>query len=57
MTVDQNLSFQQNLQSAGVAVLLIIARTNRMKELGPLVPTILQALGALKPGTLVQVGA
>ena len=57
LTVDQNLSFQQNLQAAGVAVLVVIARTNRVKELRPLVPTILQALETLKPGTVVQVGA
>jgi len=38
-------------------VLVVIARTNRVKELRPLVPTILQALETLKPGTVVQVGA
>ena len=57
LTVDQNVSFQQNLQAAGVAVLVVIARTNRVKELRPLVPTILQALETLNPGTVVQVGA
>ena|SRR5207249_1509702 len=57
LTVDQNVSFQQNLQAAGVAVLVVIARTNRVKELRPLVSTILQALETLKPGTVVQVGA
>src|SRR6266545_4500371 len=50
LTVDQSLPFQQNLLSAGVAVLLIVARTNRVKELRPLVPAILEALGSLKPG-------
>ena len=57
LTVDQNLSFQQNLLSAGVAVLVIVARTNRVQELRPLVPAILQAWGTLKPGTVVEVGA
>jgi predicted nuclease of predicted toxin-antitoxin system len=57
LTVDQNLSFQQNLQSAGVAVVLVIARTNRLKELRPLVPAILAALAGLKRGGFVQVGA
>ena len=57
LTVDQNVSFQQNLQAAGVAVLVVIARTNRVKELRPLVSTILQALETLKPGTVMQVGA
>ena len=57
LTVDQNLSFQQNLQAAGVAVVLVIARTNRLKELRPLVPAILRALSGLKRGGFVQVGA
>ena len=57
LTVDQNLSFQQNLQAAGVAVVLVIARTNRIKELRPLVPAILAALGTLRRGAFVQVGA
>jgi hypothetical protein len=33
LTVDQNLEFQQNLRAAGVGVVLVIARTNRVKEL------------------------
>ena len=57
LTVDQNLFFQQNLQAAGVAVVLVIARTNRLKELRPLVPAILVALAGLKRGGFVQVGA
>ncbi len=57
LTVDQNLSFQQNLRSAGVAVLLVVARTNRLKELRPLVPAILAALATLTPGEYVEVGA
>jgi len=57
LTVDQNLSYQQNLQLAGVAVVLVIARTNRIKQLRPLVPAILQALETLNPGELVRVSA
>ncbi len=57
LTVDQNLFFQQNLQAAGVAVVLVVARTNRLKELRPLVPAILAALKELKQGGFVQVGA
>lgn len=35
VTVDQNLSFQQNVAAAGVAVVVVVARTNRFKEIRP----------------------
>jgi len=56
LTVDQNLPFQQNLRASGIAVVVVLALTNRVKELRPLVPQILEALGAAKPGALVKVG-
>jgi len=55
ITVDQNLPFQQNLRSSGIGVVLVVARTNRLKELRLLIPQILEALAAVKPGDLVRV--
>jgi hypothetical protein len=57
LTVDQNLQFQQNVAASGIAVVVAVARTNRLKELRPLVPAILTALQQVKPGQLVRVGA
>ena len=57
VTVDQNLQFQQNVAAAGVAVIVVMARTNRLKELRPLVPAILDALQRVKRGELIRVGA
>jgi len=57
LTVDQNLPFQQNLLASGISVLIMIARTNRRKDLQPLVPGVLAALQDLRPGQLVRVGA
>ena len=56
LTVDQSLPFQQNLRAFGIGVVLVVARTNRVKELRPLVPQILDALGRVKTGELVKVG-
>jgi hypothetical protein len=56
LTVDQNLEFQQNLRAAGVGVIVVVARTNRLKELRPLVPAILDAIASITPGALVKVG-
>jgi predicted nuclease of predicted toxin-antitoxin system len=50
VTVDRNLSFQQNLGSFPIAVIVLRARTNRLADLRPLVPRLLAALTAAKPG-------
>jgi hypothetical protein len=56
LTVDQNLEFQQNVRASGVGVVVLLARTNRIKELRPLVPQILEALARLTPGELIRIG-
>ncbi len=44
ITVDRNLTFQQNLPKFSIAVLILHAPTNRLLDLLPLVPKILDAL-------------
>jgi len=56
LTVDQNLEFQQNLRASGIGVVVVLARTNRVKELRPLVPQMLRALDSVMPGELIRVG-
>ena len=55
LTVDQNLQFQQNTSASGIAVIIIVARTNRLEELRPLVPRVLDALSRVLPGEIVRV--
>jgi hypothetical protein len=43
VTVDRNLSFQQDMVSFPIAVVVLHARTNRLADLRPLVPTPLSA--------------
>jgi hypothetical protein len=51
ITVDRNLPFQQNLVVLDLAVLVLVARSNRLADLQPLVPMILAAIpGAVKGG-------
>ena len=50
VTVDRNLSFQQNLAAFPIAVLVLRARTNRLADLRPLIPALLAALSTSKPG-------
>lgn len=56
LTADQNLRYQQNLRALPVAVAVLVAKTNRIQDLRPLIPALLEALATLPPRTLVQVG-
>ena len=56
VTVDRNLSFQQNLSAFKIAVVVLRAKTNRLADIRPLVPDLLAVLSGLKPGTSTSVG-
>jgi hypothetical protein len=56
VTKDRGIEFQQNLATVSIGVLLILAPSNRMMHLLPLMPAILEALPALKPGQLHRIG-
>lgn len=57
VTVDQNLRHQQNLQTAGVAVVVLVAATNRLADLLPLMASARAALATLKPGDVIEIDA
>jgi hypothetical protein len=44
VTVDRNLSFQQNLTPLPILVFVLHAKTNRLSDLRPLVPRLLAAI-------------
>ncbi|MGF1542360.1 MAG: hypothetical protein ACFCU5_18275 [Pleurocapsa sp.] len=54
---DQNLKYEQNLQQIGIAVIVMVARTNRLSDLLPLIPEVREVLFAIKPGELIEVGS
>ena len=56
ITVDRNLSFQQNLTKFNIAVLVLHAPSNRLADLRPLAPKILLALSTLKKGFAEHIG-
>lgn len=56
VTVDRNLSFQQNLGVLPIAVIVLRARTNRLADLRPLVPVLLAAVNSAQPGAAMFVG-
>ena len=57
ITVDRNLSFEQNLPKFNIAVVVLKARSNRLADLQPLVPKILEILPNLVKGKAVIVRA
>lgn len=53
VTVDRNLSFQQRLIDLDLAVVVLRATSNRLKDLLPLVPPLLKAIATAKPGHVI----
>jgi hypothetical protein len=57
ITMDRKLERQQNLAVLPFGVVLVVARSNRVQDLLPLIPDVLAALDRIQPGRLEQVGA
>ena len=57
VTVDRNLSFQQNLGSFAIAVVVLQAKTNRLPDLKPLAPRLLAAIESALPGAVKLIAA
>jgi len=47
LTVDAGIEYQQNLGQLALGVIALKARTNRIEDLRPLMPRVLQVLGTL----------
>jgi hypothetical protein len=55
ITTDRNLAFQQRLANFSIAIVILRARTNRLADLRPLVPKLLQILPTAKRGEVTWV--
>ena len=55
ITADRSLVYQQTLPRFDIAVLVLRAKTNRLEDLAPLVPQILETLPALQPGESAEI--
>ena len=49
------MAFQQDLSDAALGVVLVLAPSNRLIHLRPLVPAILAALAEIQPGELRRI--
>jgi hypothetical protein len=55
VTVDRNLPKQHNIALYDLAVVIFVAKSNRLADLLPLVPLLLPNLNSLKPGEAIEI--
>lgn len=56
VTVDRNLEYQQNVTPATIGVVVLVAPSNRIEDLLPLVQELVDSLAQLRPGEVIHVG-
>lgn len=57
VTTDRNLEYQQNIAASGIAVIVLVARTNKLDDLLPLVPRLRLAIGTPSLGQVTRLSA
>ena len=57
VTVDRNLSFQQNVASFPIAVMILEGKTNRLADLKHFIPELLSAITSARKSAIHRVGA
>ena len=55
ITSDQRLSYQQDIVRFSIAVVVLVARRNKIEFLLPLIPELRRVLGDVQPGKVYQV--
>jgi hypothetical protein len=56
ITVDRNLAFQQNVAASGIAVIVLHAKSNRVPDLIPLIPALLERIASISTGEVAHIG-
>jgi hypothetical protein len=57
LTVDQGIEYQQNLTARKLAIIILHTKSNRLKDLLPLVPACLVRIASIQPGQIVKIEA
>jgi hypothetical protein len=55
ITVDQHIPDQQNLTGRTIALMILFAPTNRLRDLALLVPAVTSALASIQRGDIVRI--
>ena len=57
LTIDQGIEYQQNLTARRLAIIILRAKSNRLKDLLPLAPICLAKIESLEPGKVLRLDA
>ena len=55
LTVDQGIEYQQNLTGRQLAIIILQAKSNRLKDLLPLATACLAEIKSIEPGRVIRV--
>ncbi len=55
LTVDQGVEYQQNLFGLDLAIVVMVAATNDIDDVRPLMPRVRETLGSASPGSIIRV--
>ena len=55
LTVDHGVEYQQNLLGLDLAIVVMVAATNDIEDLRPLMPRVRETLTSASPGILIKV--
>lgn len=55
LTADSKLRYQQNLTRIGIAAVVVIRFRNRIEDLRPLIPQIINAIATAERGQVVEI--
>jgi len=57
LTNDRRMKHQQNMAGRKLAIVVLLAKSNRIEDLQPLVPACSEALLSILPGQIAEVGS
>jgi hypothetical protein len=55
LTVDRGIEYQQDLYRRNIALIILQAKSNRLKDLLPHIPACLERLHSIRPGQIVRI--
>ena len=55
LTSDRNIKYQQNMTRRKISIVILCAKSNRLKDLLPLIPACTEALLSIQGGVVVEI--
>ena len=55
LTADQNLRYQQNLEQLEISIIVMVASSNRLQDLLPLIPNVCNVLDTIVWGEIIEI--